>query len=93
MSAFIEMSDQGQVAIPQDVRDRLHLVSGDRLEVIERSDGVFLRKSPLRSGESFETITSRIRARIPKFDRPTSVEDMDAAVARMWAQGGPHWNR
>ncbi|WP_271299426.1 AbrB/MazE/SpoVT family DNA-binding domain-containing protein [Sphingomonas sp. CV7422] len=93
MNAFVELSDQGQVVIPQEIRERLRLVSGDRLELIERSDGVFVRKSPVRSGDSFEAITARIRARVPKYDRSTSIEDMNAAVAEMWAQGGPHWDR
>jgi AbrB family looped-hinge helix DNA binding protein len=93
MNAFTKLSDKGQVVIPKDVRDRLRLASGDRLEVIERSDGVLLRKAFERSGESFDAITARIRARMGTIDRTTSIGDMNDAVTQMWAQGGPRWDR
>ncbi len=93
MNAFTKLSDKGQVVIPKDVRDRLRLESGDRLEVVERSDGVLLRKAFKRSGESFDAITTRIRARAGSVDRTTSIADMDDAIAEMWAEGGPRWDR
>ncbi|GAA0667425.1 AbrB family looped-hinge helix DNA binding protein [Sphingomonas insulae] len=93
MNAFTKLSDKGQVVIPKDVRDRLRLESGDRLEVVERSDGVLLRKAFERSGESFDAITVRIRARAGATDRTTSIADMDDTLAEMWAQGGPRWDR
>lgn len=93
MNAFTTMSERGQVVIPKDVRDRLRFASGDRLEVVERPDGVFLRKPFERSGESFETITARIRSRIPADLPATTIEDMDDAIRQMWADGGPRWDR
>ncbi len=93
MNAFTKMSDKGQVVIPKDVRDRLRLSAGDRLEVIERGDGVLLRKNVQKSGETFDEITARIRARVGSVDRPTSIADMNNAVAEMWVQGGPRWDR
>ncbi|AOH86447.1 hypothetical protein AWL63_02435 [Sphingomonas panacis] len=81
MTAQTKMSEKGQVVIPKDVRDRLRLAPGDRLEVIERPDGVLLRKPSLKSGESFEAITARIHARISKYRQPPlSIEEMGRAI-------------
>ncbi len=92
MNAITIMSERGQVVIPKDVRDRLRMSSGDRLEVVERPDGVLLRKPFLRSGEDFDTITGRIRSRLRYEGPPVSIEDMNQAVADMWAAGGPRWD-
>ena len=94
MNAQTKMSEKGQVVIPKDVRDRLRLAPGDKFEVVERPDGVLLRKASTKSGESFETITARIHAITAKYRRfpPPSIEDMNQAVADMWASGGPRWD-
>lgn len=45
--------------------NRLGLIPGDQLELIERSGGLLLRKlARQKSGESFEEITARIHATI-----------------------------
>ena len=93
MNAVTTMSGKGQVVIPKDVRDRLRFGAGDRLEVVERPDGVLLRKPFVRSGETFEDVTTRIRARLRYTGPPVSVADMDHALADMWAAGGPRWDR
>lgn len=92
MSAVTTMSGKGQVVIPKDVRDRLRIGAGDRLEVVERPDGVLLRKPFQRSGESFEQVTARIRARLCYTGPPVSIEEMSDSVAEMWASGGPRWD-
>jgi AbrB family looped-hinge helix DNA binding protein len=92
MNAHTRLSEKGQVVIPKDVRDRLHLVPGDRLDVIERADGVLLRKAAVKSGESFETITARIRSRVRYDGPPVSIEEMRTAIDDMWAAGGPRWD-
>lgn len=81
MNAHTKMSEKGQVVIPKEVRDRLHLAPGDRLDVIERPDGVLLRKPTSKSGESFETITARIHARMAEYRQlPLSIEEMDRVI-------------
>ena len=93
MNARTTLSAKGQVVIPKDVRDRLKLAAGDQLEVVERPDGVLLRKRPVRSGESVEAITERIRARINYTGPAVPIEEMSRAIDDMWAAGGPRWDK
>jgi AbrB family looped-hinge helix DNA binding protein len=93
MNAHTKMSGKGQVVIPKGIRDRLHLAPGDELDVIERPDGLLLRKTRPSSGESFDEITARIRSRVNYSGSPVSIEDMNRAIADMWAAGGPRWDR
>lgn len=93
MNATTRVSAKGQVVIPKDVRDRLKLAVGDLLEVVERPDGVLLRKRAVKSGESFDQITTRIRARIRYAGPRVSIDEMDQAIAEMWATGGPCWDQ
>jgi AbrB family looped-hinge helix DNA binding protein len=93
MNARTTLSAKGQVVIPKDVRDRLHLAVGDKLDIVERPDGVLLRKRVATSSESVEEITKRIRARINYQGPPVSIEEMDRAITDMWASGGPRWDK
>lgn len=93
MNTITRVSAKGQIVIPKDVRDRLNLIPGDQLDVIERPDGVLLRRVSSKSGESFEEITARIRARVKYRGPPISVEEMDQAIHDMWADGGPRWDK
>ena len=93
MNAFTKMSEKGQVVIPKDVRRRLRIGAGDQLEVIERPDGVLLRKPFQRSGESFDAVTARIRTHLRYDGPPVSIADMDQTITEMWAAGGPRWDQ
>lgn len=93
MNAQTSVSAKGQIVIPKDVRERLRFAVGDRLDVIERPDGVFLRKRTKKSGETFEEITKRIRARVDYSGPALSIEDMGQAIDDMWAGGGPRWDK
>lgn len=93
MNAHTTMSEKGQVVIPKDVRRRFHFGAGDQLDVIERPDGVLLRKRSSTSSESFEAVTSRIRSRIDGKVPSLSIDDMSSHIATMWADGGPRWDR
>lgn len=87
MNAFTTLSGKGQVVIPKDVRERLRLDIGDKLEVVERPDGVLLRKPVFsKSGRSFEEITDHIR-RLVRYDGPpVSIDDMNATISEGWAE-------
>lgn len=89
MNAQTTVSSKGQIVIPKDVRDRLNITTGDQLEVVERPDGVLLRKNAPKSTKTFEECVANIREAI-KYDGPTvSIDDMNASIAEMWKSGGP----
>lgn len=92
MNARTRLSAKGQVVIPKDVRDRYRLKDGDTLEVVERPDGVLLRRKKPDMGDSFETITARIRARIRYDGPPVSIEEMNESIAEMAARSGEQGN-
>lgn len=79
--------------IPKDVRDTLGLEVGQEFDVIASAAGVLLRPKAIKSGRSFEEITADIRARINYDGPPVSIEEMNGAIAEMWASGGPRWDK
>lgn len=93
MNAITKMSGKGQVVIPKDVRDRFHFAPGDKLDVIERPDGVLLRRPATKGGETFDEITARIRSIVKYTGPPVSIEDMHQSIADMWATGGPRYDK
>lgn len=80
MNARTTVSAKGQVVIPKDVRDALHLRSGQELEVVRSGSSIILRPLATKSGRSFEEITARIRARARYDGPPLSIEDMATAI-------------
>lgn len=86
MAAQTRVSAKGQVVIPKEVRERLRLVPGRVLDVVETADGVLLRpQSEPRERISFD----EFRARVPRHGGPAaSIEEMNRAVARMFAEKG-----
>ena len=91
MNAQTTVSSKGQIVIPKDVRDRLKITAGDRFEVVERPDGVLLRKAQAKPVKSFDEVTAKIRS-IIRYDGPTvSIEEMNEAISDMWASGGPKY--
>jgi antitoxin PrlF len=68
------LTSKGQITIPKELRDQLHLKKGSRLEfVVEASGRVILQ--PLNS--DFQ-LRGMIR---PKRRRPVSIEEMNNAIA------------
>jgi len=67
------MTTKGQVTIPLDVRQRLGLDAGDRIEFVEIEDGMFAIKPAIGDVRSLKGL-------LRKPSKPVSVEDMNAAV-------------
>lgn len=67
------MTTKGQVTIPLDVRRRLGLNAGDRVEFVEGADGTFAIKPAIDDVRSLKGL-------LRKPSKPVSIEDMKAAV-------------
>jgi len=69
------LTSKGQITIPKEVRDRLNVDSGDRVEFVEVEDGVFTLIAATRD-------VKELKGLIPKPSRPVSIEDMTRAIRR-----------
>lgn len=85
------MSAKGQVVIPKDVRDRLGLVPGEHLDVIEMAGGILLKARPASPKLTFEEATARLRS-LARYDGPAlSIDQMQLTDAdlRILTDDGP----
>ena len=74
----VTLSSKGQVVLPADIRRRLGITAGTRLEVLEESDGVRLIVStPVAVGD-IESGAGMLRA--PSRGKPRRLLDFDAAA-------------
>jgi AbrB family looped-hinge helix DNA binding protein len=71
--ATATMSSKGQVTIPQEVRRRLKLETGVRVEFVELPDGAFAIQPAIRDVRAIRGLLRR-----PKM--AVTLEEMDAAV-------------
>lgn len=72
------LSSKGQVTIPLDVRRRLGLDAGDRVEFVELEPGRFAIQPATQDVRS-------LRGLLRKPAQPVSVDDMKAAIRRRGA--------
>ncbi|MFM9979055.1 MAG: AbrB/MazE/SpoVT family DNA-binding domain-containing protein [Sphingomonadaceae bacterium] len=82
--ATAQFSSKGQIVIPKAIRDRQSFVEGATVEVVETPAGVLLRLPQAKTGESFETITARIRARNTYHGPPVSIAEMNESIDEMF---------
>ena len=75
------ITSKGQVTIPKDVRERLRLRKGDRIEFVLEEDGAF-RIRPLKT--DIRALFGMISA-----DRHVTVEEMNAAIRARGGGGTP----
>ena len=68
------LTSKGQVTIPKDVRDRLRLRVGDRLEFVVEEDGSIRVR---RRSVDLLSLVGMFKA-----DRHVTVEEMNEAIAR-----------
>ncbi len=70
------ITSKGQVTIPKDVRTRLGVGTGDRVEFVEIQDGVFQIVAATQDVQVLKGIVSK-----PK--KPVTIEEMNQVVAEM----------
>jgi AbrB family looped-hinge helix DNA binding protein len=73
MSATV--TSKGQVTIPKEVREKLNLQTGDKLEFLVQEDGT-AKVVPVTSS------VKELKGMIPKPKKAVSLEDMDKAIAK-----------
>lgn len=73
------MTSKGQITIPKEVRERLGVEAGDRLEFVEQERGVYKVVAATRD-------VRHLKGMVPKPPRPVSVEEMNAAIRRSRAR-------
>lgn len=71
--ATATLTSKGQITIPAEVRQRLGVATGDRLEFVEIKEGGFAIRP---ANDDVRSLKGLLR----KPAKPVSVEDMDAAV-------------
>ncbi len=70
------ITSKGQITIPKDVRIRLGLGTGDRVEFVEIQDGIFQIASATQDVQALKGI-------VPKPKKPVTIAEMNQAVAEM----------
>lgn len=76
------LTGKGQVTIPVDVRQRMGLGAGDRIEFVELETGDFAIKPAIDDVRS-------LKGALRKPQKPVSVDDMHVAIRkRAAARGG-----
>lgn len=68
------ITTKGQVTIPVDVRRRLGVNPGDRIEFVGQDDGTFAIRPAT-------TDVRALKGMLRKPARPVTIEDMNAAIA------------
>ena len=73
------ITSKGQTTVPKEVRERLHLRAGDRLEFVILDDAVVLRAASrdVRDLKGF----------LPKPKKAATIEQMNAAIRKRAARG------
>lgn len=74
------VTSKGQVTIPADVRQRMGLGTGDRIEFVELDTGGFAIKPAIDDVRSLKGL-------LRKPGKPVSVDEMNAAVRQRAAAG------
>jgi AbrB family looped-hinge helix DNA binding protein len=71
-----KITSKGQITIPKEVRARLGVISGDRVEFVEISEGVFQIVAATQDVKLLKGI-------VPKPKKPVTVEEMNQAILEM----------
>jgi AbrB family looped-hinge helix DNA binding protein len=79
--ATTKMSSKGQVVIPEEIRNRLGLKTGDQFVVVGEKDVVILKAISPPSMEDFDGIIAEARRQAKRFGMKRS--DIAAAIAKV----------
>ena len=74
------LTSKGQITIPREVRERLHLKTGSRVDFIVEASGQVVLK-PL--DRNFRSIRGIVRSRRK---RPVSIKEMNEAIAQGYSR-------
>ncbi|MEE9327978.1 MAG: AbrB/MazE/SpoVT family DNA-binding domain-containing protein [Cocleimonas sp.] len=69
------MTSKGQVTFPKEIREKLHLEAGDKLEFTITDEGQLLIVPRTAS-------VKKLKGMLSKPKSPVSLEEMDAAIAK-----------
>lgn len=78
--AAATLTSKGQITIPQEVRRRLNLDAGDRVEFVELPDGDFVIRPAVQD-------VRMLKGMLRRPAKPVSLDDMRAAVRARGARG------
>ena len=79
--ATTKMSSKGQVVIPEDIRKRLKLKTGDQFVVVGEKDVVILKTISPPSMEDFDGIIAKAHRQVKKFGMKRS--DIAATITKV----------
>ena len=81
--ATTRMSSKGQVVIPEEIRDRLHLAAGSQFVVIGEGDAIIFKTLTAPSMKDFNELIQRARkqAKVAKI-KPTDISQALTAARR-----------
>lgn len=71
------MSSRGQVVIPQEIRERLHLQNGEKFIVIGEEDTIVLKKVQVPSFKGFDKLLKKTR----EFAKQRGIKESDVGEA------------
>jgi AbrB family looped-hinge helix DNA binding protein len=74
--ATATLTSKGQITLPKEVRERLGVEAGDKVEFVETEPGVFRVVAATRDVRDLKGV-------IPKPAKPVTVEEMGRVIARM----------
>lgn len=86
MTLQTKLSSKGQIVIPKGIREALRLKPGEMLAVTLKGRKIIMEPpEPPRQKISFD----EFRRRVPRYEGPpATIEEMNHAVDRMFAQKG-----
>jgi AbrB family looped-hinge helix DNA binding protein len=73
---FSKITSKGQVTIPHDIREKLHLSTGSKLEFVIRDNTVLM--TPINNK------LSNLHGILPKPKQPLSVDDMNNVIKKKY---------